>query len=541
MFPKTPPRYVLAALAISLGGLINGYDTGSIGAVLSMAQFTDAIGKLSSSLVGFTVSLIMLAGAVPSVFAGWLADRYGRLRTIMLGTVLFALGAVLQGTATRLPQFLAGRTLAGLGEGVYLSSMAVYISEISPTRSRGVLAGLPQFMATLGICLGYFTCYASVHIGADRPDGASPVSDSMAWRLPFIVMIAIAGVLVFCCARLPESPRWLISYGDRVGAMDALRRLDFSMAEAEKEFLSETSGVAGGPRPSLSPWQSFTLLFKRGYRARTILALFVLGMVQLSGIDGVLYYAPLLFGQAGLSSSTASFLASGLSGILMLAISIPAFLLSDKWGRRTSAITGGLGLSACMFLIGSLYAAGAVHSYGIARWVVIVCVFLFGLVYSATWGIVGKVYASEIQPTHVRAAANCVAQGLGFFTNWLVAILTPVLLDKSAFGAYFLFGGLALFTVAVLGACMPETRGRSLEDIQQAFHQPCSLGSLTSKMKTLGVRHRNGHGNASVVALDQTQTVVDEVAEGGGNAVELSNFTNPVLREPVIRPLRVTH
>lgn len=98
----------------------------------------------------------------------------------------------------------------------------------------------------------------------------------------------------------------------------------------------------------------------------------------------------------------------------MLAISVPAFLLADKWGRRTSAITGGIGLSGCMFLIGSLYAAGLVHPYGTARWVVIVSVFLFGLTYCATWGIVGKIYATEIQPTHVRAAANCVAQGLGF-------------------------------------------------------------------------------------------------------------------------------
>lgn len=101
----------------------------------------------------------------------------------------------------------------------------------------------------------------------------------------------------------------------------------------------------------------------------------------------------------------------------MLAISVPAFFLADKWGRRTSAITGGIGLSGCMFLIGSLYAAGVVHPYGVARWVVIVSVFLFGLIYSATWGFVGKVYVSEIQPTHVRGAANCVAQGLGFVST----------------------------------------------------------------------------------------------------------------------------
>jgi MFS family permease len=98
----------------------------------------------------------------------------------------------------------------------------------------------------------------------------------------------------------------------------------------------------------------------------------------------------------------------------MLVISVPAFLFADKWGRRASAITGGIGLSGCMLLIGTLYASGAVHPYGMVRWVVIVAVFVFGLTYCATWGIVGKIYASEIQPAHTRAAANCVAQGLGF-------------------------------------------------------------------------------------------------------------------------------
>lgn len=277
MAPKSPPGYILASLAISIGGLINGYDTGSIGAVISMSQFKASIGALSPTLVGFTVSLIMLAGAVPSVFAGWLADHHGRLKTILLGSVLFCIGALLQGTAYGLPQFLLGRTVAGLGEGVFLSNVSVYISEISPTKSRGVLSGLPQLMCTTGVCAGYFTCYGSVYLR----------ESSMAWRLPFIVMVAMSVVLIGCCARLPESPRWSMSRGDQPAALDALRRLDFSMVEAERNFMS--SAAVAEQRVSLTPWQSFAILFRRGYRARTTLALFVLGMVQLSGIDGVLY------------------------------------------------------------------------------------------------------------------------------------------------------------------------------------------------------------------------------------------------------------
>ncbi|KAH6652271.1 general substrate transporter [Truncatella angustata] len=495
MFAKLVPNYVIASIAVAIGGFLNGYDTGSIGAIMEMDEFKKAVGHLSPFLVGFTVSLIMLTAAIPSIFAGQLADSLGRIKVISLGALLFGIGAAIEGSSNGLPQFLVGRAIAGLGEGVYLSNVSVYICEIAPYKHRGILAGLPQFMATAGVCIGYFTCYGTIAI-----------QSTLAWRVPYIIQCLLTILFIASCIILPDSPRWLMTHGRRQEALTALSKLDFSMVEAERDFLTVTE-----QRSSLSPWQSFLLLFRRGYRSRTILALFILGMVQLSGIDGVLYYAPVLFSQAGLSSSTASFLASGVSAILMLAISIPAFLLADKWGRRTSAITGGIGLSGLMLLIGTLYAAGVVHSYGVARWVVIVCVFAFGLTYCATWGIVGKIYASEIQPSNTRAAANCVAQGLGFFTNWLVAILTPILLDKSAFGAYFLFGGLALGTVAVLAAYMPETRGRTLEEIQHAFHQP-GLKSLTRIVRR---RARRDPGHSSQ-AIEMDTPLPTTVAEASG-------------------------
>lgn len=274
MAPKLAPNYVLASVTVSLGGLLNGYDTGSIGAVTTMSRFTQSIGPLSPSLLGFTVSLIMLTGAVPSVFAGQLADRFGRIKIILAGAVLLGIGTILQGTANGLPQFLVGRALAGLGEGVYLSNVSVYICEIAPAKFRGMLAGLPQFMAAIGVCVGYFTCFGSVSI-----------QSSMAWRLTYVIQTVLAGLFAVGSLILPDSPRWLMLHGKRVEALQALQRLDFSMVEAERDILTPSSEQLSG----LSFRQSFLLLFKRGYRARTILALFVLGMVQLSGIDGVLY------------------------------------------------------------------------------------------------------------------------------------------------------------------------------------------------------------------------------------------------------------
>ena len=135
-----------------------------------------------------------------------------------------------------------------------------------------------------------------------------------------------------------------------------------------------------------------------------------------------------------------------------------------------------------MFLIGSLYAADIVQPAGIARWVVVVSIFIFALAYVSTWGVVGKIYASEIQPAKTRAAANSIATGLGFFTNWLVAFATPILLAKSAYGAYFLFGGLALATLAVLWVYAPETKGQGLEDIQEVFK---NLPSVSERLSTV--------------------------------------------------------
>jgi len=459
-----PPGYVTSTCLVSLAGVLNGYDTGSIGAVTEMPYFTNTIGQLTPVVRGLTVSMIMLTGVLPSFFAGHLADRYGRLAIIMAGTLIFVLGVILEGAAFHLPMLMLGRGLAGVGEGTWMSALAVYISEIAPASRRGTLVSLPQFGVTLGICLGYFTCYGSVHI-----------QSSLSWRLPYIVQAILGIVLAASCLVIPHSPRWLLQRGQRDKAIRAIERLNFSTVEAEKDFLGPAAEQQRNVQPG--PVEGLVMIFRKQYRSRTMLAFFMLGMIQLCGIDGVLYYAPTLFAQAGLPPTTASFLASGLSAILMLAISIPAMLYADRFARRTVILVGGFLLTGCMLLIGSLYASSSVSSTSPARWVVIVLVFVFSLTYCATWGVVGKIYASEIQPAATRSSANCVAQGLGFFTNGLVAILTPIFLANSSFGAYFLFGGFCLTTMLALWSYMPETRGQSLEAIEEIFKRPIGNSS----------------------------------------------------------------
>jgi len=294
-----------------------------------------------------------------------------------------------------------------------------YAAEVAPATNRGLFMSIVQLNTTFGICLGYFTCYGAVRLPS-----------SLSWRLPFIVQAILATTLVISCYFLPSSPRWLVLHRRRDEALQAVERLGIERQEAEKDILNP----AGVEHEQLERgyWQGLAMLFRKAYRKRTALALLMLGGTQLSGIDGVLYvslssyfasrtslmlpkYAPTLFEQAGLPEQTAGFLASGVSAILMCAITVPAVLLADKIPRRTSVISGGLILSACMFLMGVLYASSSVHQgYGVARWVVVTSIFVFALTYCFTWAVVMKIYASEIQPAKTRASANSIAQGMGF-------------------------------------------------------------------------------------------------------------------------------
>lgn len=178
----------------------------------------------------------------------------------------------------------------------------------------------------------------------------------------------------------------------------------------------------------------------------------------------------MLFEQAGMTSSQASFLASGISGLVIFVVTIPGLIYADSWSRRANVILGGLGLTITMFVIGSLYAADAVHhSTGAGRWVVIVAIYLFAAIYSVSWGVSCKVYAAEIQPQRTRASATCLAHGSNWVSNFFVALITPVLLARSSCAAYFLFGGCTALTIVVCGFYMPETKGRSLEEVERCF------------------------------------------------------------------------
>ncbi|PYH65456.1 putative MFS sugar transporter [Aspergillus vadensis CBS 113365] len=376
------PRYVLASLLCSCGGLLFGIH-------------------------GLIVSSIFIPAAVSSLFAGYLADKLDRPKGISIGALIFAIGAALEAAAVHIGILVVRRCIEYVGEGLYLGTLVVYICETSPPRVRGALTTGPQLLVTLGLTIG-----------------------------------------------------WLTLHG---------RRSEATAAEREKAEIKQTQGVtievvasASSDRHAPLVEHKYFDLFSKDVRTRTVLAVFLMGMQQLSGIDGVLYYAPLLFEQAGLASSDASFFASGVSATVIFAVTTPALIWADRWGRRHSTIYGGIGLAVTMFLIGGLYAGDAVHnSTSACRWVVIS--------FTLSWAVGIEIYAAEIQPQRTRASATSLAHGSNWAANFLVALTIPILLSKSSFGAYYLFGGCTLITAFICALFMPESKGQSLDDIEDAF------------------------------------------------------------------------
>ncbi|KAF7352278.1 MFS sugar [Mycena venus] len=455
------PVYVWPTLFTAFGGFLWGFDTGSIGPIIVMPQFENQFGSVSPTVQGLLVSCMIATAALSAVFSGALSDRISRTYTISLGAFVYSVGCAIACSAKALPQFFIGRSIAGFGEGIFISSITVYVMEISPTSKRGRTMTTVQLLNTIGVASGYFTCFGSVkHTG------------SFSWRLPLGLQAVVAMLLAIGTPFFPHSPHWLLSVGRAADAEKATLTLGLQLTEIRKE-----GEAASGTDTAKQTWkQQAKELWAKDVRFRTFFGLFLMGMQQACGIDAVLYvsdhylYAPVLFQQAGLSTTSASFLASGVSGIVMVVLTACSQFFQDKWARRTQMITGGSVIAGCMLLMGILYASDAAHTQAGGR-TLIALIYIFIAAFISSWAVVIRVIASEIQPKRTRAPATSLAQCFGWAINWIIAFSTPLFLTRSTSGPYFMFGGCSLLTVLVCVVFQPETKGLTLEMLDQEFKE----------------------------------------------------------------------
>ena len=454
------PFVIFVCMASALGGLLWGFDAIVISGTLNpvKAQF-----DLSPLLEGFFVSSGLLGAVIGSGLAGWLSDKFGRRRNLLLAAVLLWLSAWGSSFANSIELLVFARWLGGLGVGISAMVCPLYISEISPTHLRGRLVTVFQFAITIGIMVALFNNFG-LHQWALSMSETVAEESFMKWFLvdeTWRAMFAselIPGLLFLGLAMtLPESPRWLIKAGRDEQASKVLRRVFATGAEQEFETIKATVAEES------STQKRFADVFNRRYRKPLVIAMLLAAFAQFSGINVVFYYGTSMLEDAGLKADSAL---SGMAviGFCNMIFTVIAMVYVDKLGRRLLLQVGTVGAIACLLGIGATFSSGANSML-----IVLMCTFVAFFAFSL--GPIKFIFASEIFPTNIRSHAMSIAILTMWATDTLVGQFTPALREGvGPSGTFFIFAAILVPQIFMVWKMMPETAGRSLEEIERTYY-----------------------------------------------------------------------
>ncbi len=435
---------LLISLVAACGGLLFGFDTAVIAGVTPYIKPAFALDDLG---LGWAVSSVLVGCLVGTQLAGRPSERIGRKKMLMVTALLFFVGALGSAMAATFTGFIAFRMLGGVAVGAASALSPVYIAELAPPADRGRLVSVNQLALVIGILLAFFSNYWLIAMGADNWPGH-------AWRYMLGVGAVPAALFLFCLFFVPESPRWLLSKGRRSEALSALHRV-VSPAEAEREIAQMEQSMDQMPTGRIGA------LFTTRHRRLLLVGVVLAVLQQATGINAILYYAPIIFGKAGAGTSVA-LLQTIAVGFVNLAFTVIAMITIDRAGRRPLLKGGFISMSIFLLLLSGLFFAGRLEGYG-------VLVFILGFIaaFAVSSGPVTWVIISEIYPNQIRGMAVSVATLALWVANFVVSYTFPLLLAHLQGGYTFLiYAGINLLGFVFVSAFVPETKGKSLEELE---------------------------------------------------------------------------
>ena len=434
-----PAYMLLVSLVAALGGMMFGFD---IAIISGAAPFVQEHFRLNELQLGWGVSSLLAGCMLGAMFAGRLADAFGRKRTLVSIALVFAFTSVLTAIAPTFTWFVAARIVGGLAVGAASMVSPLYIAEVSPYAMRGRMVALNQLAITTGILVSYLINYLLRGAGPDN------------WRWMFASGV-LPSVLFFGLLFLvPESPRWLFRAGKRAEASAVLIEVG-GIENAEKE-LREMQ------QPLKEEAASLRDLFLPRYRRVMLVGITLAILVQISGINTVIDYAPIILRSAGNTIGVALF-QTFIMGFLNFALTFLAIFTVDRVGRRPLYIAGATGMTISLVLLSVGFLVGKVQGL-----VGLILILLFIASFAGCIGPVFWILMSEIFPSRIRGLAMSAAVFTNWLANFLVVLFFPWMFKNA--GGSATFGFLAVMALAMIlftWKVVPETSGRTLEEIER--------------------------------------------------------------------------
>jgi len=436
-------RFVyLAAAFAGLGGLLFGYDTG----VISGAElFFKNDFSLSVFALEVIVSGVLAGAAAGALLGGRLADIFGRRTLLIITALIFAAGAILCAAAPSAAILIVGRIIVGFGIGLSSSTVPVYISEVSPADARGWTVSLFQLAITIGILLAYIVDYAFASI--------------QGWRWMFGLAVVPAAIFAIGMFFLPESPRWLAKRGHHDAARAILARIrDTDDVDAELQEIEH--GLANAEEHG--NWRD---LLSARLRPALVVGIGLAVFQQVTGINTVIYYAPMIVQSAGISSASGAILTTAGIGIVNVLMTIVSMWLIDRIGRRPLLLTGIAGMVVTLGVLG--WAFHSASPTGALSWIAVISIMVYVASFAISLGPIFWLLISEIYPLKVRSSTEGVAATFNWGSNLLVSLTFLTLLQLiGATRTFWLYGVFAIGAWLFSYYLVPETKGRTLEEIE---------------------------------------------------------------------------
>ena len=444
--PSAPPRvnrgFILRISSIAgLGGVLYGYDMGIIAAAAIFVKRTFALSTLMEEWV---VSIVLIGAMMGAIVGGAVADRIGRRATLVWAGGIFIVGSLLAPLSANVFVLIVARAIIGIGIGFTSVTAPVYVSELAPPQSRGMLIGLYQFALTVGIALADLVGYW--------------LAAQQAWRLMFGLAVVPTVFFLAVILTVPESPRWLFAHGRREDASAVLHL--YTDTAGARRFLDDIE--QGLKTPVEQRWSA---LWSPAVRGALFIAAGLTVLQQVTGINTIIYYGPQIFELAGSSSHANAIFATLIVAIVNVVATVVGIALVDRIGRKPLLYVGVSGMTIALFALSFAFGHPAMLGSSLAS-VAITCLVVYIACFAFSLGAIAWILVAEVFPLRVRGRGVAAGTLFSGVANFAVSLTFLTLIHSlGSAGTFAIYGTLCIATLVFVRFVVPETRGRDLESI----------------------------------------------------------------------------